>query len=659
MSVANGVTDINDIQQLYDGSVGHRFDDAGKIRTITTSGNGYIPPIKQEAIIDAAFDYATGNGEVPIDVVRKRLYDNLYPYSYTSPVTRVHNAVVNNKKEPRIVRNIPDRDDIFAEYLQIPENERHHLPGTMYVRDSEYAPTMGGTNNVKYKKLDLTDAQKEKIILATNSLNFGENRLSKIKHKFDEAKSKPRKYTDTQAAAMVLNSYFGEYTLGKGLDPQKGEYRSYYDLWDLSPVSTYGKDETRGIGKPVPFYDRIYLSDYYGVKPQLLLPPKGDYFGKWLPELVVTNKKALGGHLYKNAGPLDKSKSQPKYQYGIIEQILRENGVNFRVTSGARKPNQAGNAGKSSAHTYTIFGNSPGAIDIVPGVGSDWNTLFTQMNSPKVRRALAMYGLDILNETNPSVMASTHATGPHLHVGRGIKGQSGTGQMFGGTSFGGGRGSYTIPQYSTAGSDSYASMMQQQAMEPITLAGSNTTSPWLDYISKIGQQRPVAFNTPIGTPNEPTSNGQINIGPVDFSNIGKADELMSFINPYTSKQALEYNLGLENNALWNSPYLLFNEHSAANGGHIYDDGSMLIKNNAVNPLMQYVYGDEYEDIIRRNRNYRPSGIQRKSKPRYNIEQQADVVARTATPAQRAIRQKQITGPTRQQEEQRKADENDD
>lgn len=319
MSVANGVTDINDIRALYDGSIGHRFDDAGRIRTITTSGTGYIPPIKQEAIIDAAFDYATGNGKIPIDVVRKRLYDNLYPYGYTSPVTRVHNAVVNNRKEPRIVRNIPDRDDIFAEYLQIPENERHHLPGTMYVRDSEYAPTIGGTNNIKYRKLDLTDAQKEKIILATNPLNFGENRLSKIKHKFDEAKSKPREYTDTQAAAMVLNSYFGEYTLGKGLDPQRGEYRSYYDLWDLSPVSTYGKDETRGIGKPIPFYDRIYLSDYYGVEPQLLLPPKGDYFGKWLPELVVTNKKALGGHLFAKGGSKNKKKGTKGVNYHTNE----------------------------------------------------------------------------------------------------------------------------------------------------------------------------------------------------------------------------------------------------------------------------------------------------------------------------------------------------
>lgn len=42
MSVANGVTDINDIQQLYDGSVGHRFDDAGRIITVGQFPEGFV-----------------------------------------------------------------------------------------------------------------------------------------------------------------------------------------------------------------------------------------------------------------------------------------------------------------------------------------------------------------------------------------------------------------------------------------------------------------------------------------------------------------------------------------------------------------------------------------------------------------------------------------
>ncbi len=405
--------------------------------------------------------------------------------------------------------------------------------------------------------------------------------------------------------------------------------------------------------------DRIsYLEDaedegvtLYGPNGELPVIYNNDVWGGVLPNVDVYNK-ALGGYLYKNAGPLNKGKAQPKYQYGIIEQILRENGVNFRVTSGARKPNQAGNAGKGSAHTYTIFGNSPGAIDIVPGVGSDWNTLFAQMNSPKVRRALAMYGLDVLNETNPSVMKDTHATGPHLHVGRGIKGQSGAGIMYGGTTFGGDKGSI-MPQYS-GGSD-YTSMMQQQAMEPITLAGSNATSPWLDYIGKIGQQRPVTFNTSTGTANNLASNNQLSIGPINFDNIGSSDELMSF-NPYTRKQDMEYSLGLENNALWNSPYLLFNAHSAANGGHLFDDGSMLLKGNDINPAYRYVYGDDYETIVKQNREaIKRAPIRARSNQRqYSIKQESDVVANASASSRNKIRLRQTDSPTRRQTEQAKA-----
>ena len=137
-------------------------------------------------------------------------------------------------------------------------------------------------------------------------------------------------------------------------------------------------------------------------------------------------------HKFDKGGSKNK-KQTPKYQYGIIEQILRENGVNFRVTSGFRHPNEAGNAGKSSAHTYALASGSPAAIDIVPGIGSDWNTLYKQMNSPEVRAALASYGLDILDETNPVTMAKTKATGKHFHVGRGIKNQPGRGTFIGST----------------------------------------------------------------------------------------------------------------------------------------------------------------------------------------------------------------------------------
>ena len=442
---------------------------------------------------------------------------------------------------------------------------------------------------------------------------------------------------------------------------QRGMYTKQSDGWHANSVAyNEAKDEyefMKSPTHPTTIYEigaylnnKDFQKEYY-----LDYTSKPNYKYRRKPSWMYNN----GGHLYKNAGQLDKAKNQPKYQYGIIEQILRENGVNFRVTSGARKPNQAGNAGKSSAHTYTIFGGSPGAIDIVPGVGSDWNTLFAQMSSPKVKKALATYGLDILNETNPSVMASTKATGPHLHVGRGIKGQQGLGQIFGGTSYGGGRDDAYRLQYPSQRNSDYTPMYSQNAFEPIVIGGNNTSNPWLDYIRNVESIGNQGINPVSNTPIRPTNIGLNGIKstftPTDFSSLYNPSDVVSPLEPYAAKQNIEYGLGLEGNALWNSPYLMFDNRSAANGGHLFDTaGQMLIRDNAVNHALRYVYGDDYEEYVRQLRNYRPANTERRVKPRYNLSQQTDVIGNTTRPVNKSIRNKQINSPQRQQREQKLA-----
>lgn len=107
-------------------------------------------------------------------------------------------------------------------------------------------------------------------------------------------------------------------------------------------------------------------------------------------------------------------------------------------------------------------------------------------------------------------------------------------------------------------------------------------------------------------------------------------------------------------------YLYHGLNFAAYGGPLaktannlfYPGGDMLLKNNAVNPLMQYVYGPEYEEIVRKNRSYVPSGNIVRNKPRYNIKQEADVIANTARPTQRNINRKRTSeSPTRKDREQ--------
>lgn len=119
-------------------------------------------------------------------------------------------------------------------------------------------------------------------------------------------------------------------------------------------------------------------------------------------------------------------------------------------------------------------------------------------------------------------------------------------------------------------------ILESPAFQPIALNSPNTSSAWMDYISKIGQQSPIAFNTPIRATNTRQNNVGINLTPTDFSVLSGNGDLMSPLEPYAAKQAIEYGLGLENNALWNSPYLMF-EHESANGGHLFRGGSRMRK----------------------------------------------------------------------------------
>ena len=89
-----------------------------------------------------------------------------------------------------------------------------------------------------------------------------------------------------------------DFTVGRGRD-NKGEYVSYYDLWDISPYRISNKDQSFGIGKPFEVYDRIYLDDFYGVPDKY----KG---GNYIPEIVVTGKRKK----HRNGGSIHISPSK-------------------------------------------------------------------------------------------------------------------------------------------------------------------------------------------------------------------------------------------------------------------------------------------------------------------------------------------------------------
>ena len=204
---------------------------------------------------------------------RKRLYQSIHPYSGYSISEAIKNIVKGKRDEEFENSNWYDTDGnvvssdvpdaLWAKYLSIPVEDSK---SKTKLEKSKYTPSQGNLE-LEYYKLPLKKREKEKLIEETSDLKLGENKNS-----------------------TILTSYnLATHTIGRGKD-KKGEYRSYYDRWDLNPFTDkYGgtdipilnklQDASFGIGKPIEIYDRIYLDDYYKV------PHSGSTY---LKEIIVT-----------------------------------------------------------------------------------------------------------------------------------------------------------------------------------------------------------------------------------------------------------------------------------------------------------------------------------------------------------------------------------
>lgn len=293
-------------------------------KPITTGGAGYFPQFNQETVENIGYRYITGG--LPISIVRQRLYNNLYPHGYNNVIGRFRNAVVNNKKDRRIgVRGNNEndylnetRDPIFAEYLNIPEKDRHK--SNYKLVESKYQPTIGKSGS-KYYASPIVTAWREKgkyqgIISQLISSIYNSSDYSR---RYD----KPLNIGESRVGTS-LSQDLGKHTISRGYD-DKGEYVSYYDKWDLSPLggSAGERDDSKGIGTPVSFYDRIYLDDYYGVK----TPTHSTY----LPEVIVKGRKHKFGGIMKAAnarkwkhknGGVIKAQEGTKMNWGELAKIV-------------------------------------------------------------------------------------------------------------------------------------------------------------------------------------------------------------------------------------------------------------------------------------------------------------------------------------------------
>ena len=235
--------------------------------------------------------------------IRRRLYDYVDPYGYDDFGSRINTALSGNQGEYPM--HLHGRDDIFAEYLGIPKDKRHNYEDSIKVIPSKYRPTKGDDPNSNYKALDIDDSTKFNLIF--DALYDGRtNKLSRNN--------------------SSLTDLLSTHTIGTGFD-DKGQYVSYYDLWDINPkvgesavdlnnspeektinkiIGNNKKDVSLGIGKPVEFYDRIYLNDYFNVTPEV---EKNAYYGGYIrPAFLEDSRKynspITGDEYYQSEGSI-------------------------------------------------------------------------------------------------------------------------------------------------------------------------------------------------------------------------------------------------------------------------------------------------------------------------------------------------------------------
>lgn len=278
----------------------------GEIKYNTTSGGGYIQPINVEKfknyIKGKIYNYVTGG--LPINIVRNRMYNNLFQgydpgiSNVYDNIKRVRKAVVNNEKEKTIGDETVRQkimDDLFAEYLQIPKYKRRNISKN-YLTDSPYKPNIN-KNNITYKRIKhryvsghsgLHPDDEEKLV---NAVMKGEYRNNIDAYSANNnlqnsySNHTPVSLNKTALSKVLSNYGLGTHTISRGKDA-KGEYVSYYDLWDMAPTtnSAGNKDESMGIGKPIHIYDRVYLDDFYGV-------PNEYSGGYYIPEVIVKGNR--------------------------------------------------------------------------------------------------------------------------------------------------------------------------------------------------------------------------------------------------------------------------------------------------------------------------------------------------------------------------------
>lgn len=269
----NGVNRIQKLitKKINDRVPGHEGELSGSPTDRTETFNSSVIPIYLSAIQS----YKEND-----DNYVERLYD-FYQDAITNPnseeIVQNYKNITNRQYGDNSDYAIANNIDFIADNIRdfAPVYLAHEDAKSKYlgfpqrgntVIESEYKPSKAKEQNTKYFKFKYqTPSYWSKVIKDM----VGHNIVTK-------------QYSDS-----ILNTFTAE----RGVDPNKGEYISIYDIWDYNTnVFGGGKDNIGKYinGTPFEIYDRIYLDDYHNVNTS---PESGTYYGRWLPEVKIIDYK--------------------------------------------------------------------------------------------------------------------------------------------------------------------------------------------------------------------------------------------------------------------------------------------------------------------------------------------------------------------------------
>lgn len=178
--------------------------------------------------------------------------------AYESPIKTLYKNII--KGEDYLPKdNDIEQTDMLNIYLGKPQ-----INNSLSI--SRYKPTISKDIDVEYFKVNkLSNMFPDKIKDLTNPIE-----IEDIAYKGGDNNDN------------YIYRGLGRFTIDKGKD-EKGDYFSYYDIFDMNPI---GKgDLSFGVGKPFEVYDRIYYKDYGdGQKKKMY------YSDKELSELDINKK---------------------------------------------------------------------------------------------------------------------------------------------------------------------------------------------------------------------------------------------------------------------------------------------------------------------------------------------------------------------------------